>query len=150
MNDHEQYEAWKAELYETLRDNIPEFAGKATGDGDFEKLRFAVGAAYEPEGKRGGMIVVITITDQDSPRKGKRTQLYPNWRTTTPRKWRETRSRLTLSFGNGRGCNSAPKAALTLGIQNELNQSLLRHAHNARGNDHAPPRMFTSGIRVRP
>lgn len=86
MNEHEKYEAWKAELYEALRDNMPEFAGKATGDGDFEKVGFAVGAAYEPEGERGGMIVAVTITDQDSPRKGKHSQIEGNWRNDDPEK----------------------------------------------------------------
>ena len=84
MNEHEKYEAWNAELYEGLRDNMPEFAGKATGEGDFENVGFAVGAAYDPEGNNGGMIVGITITDQDSPRKGKHAQLYPNWRYDDP------------------------------------------------------------------
>jgi|GEM_PF-5523192 hypothetical protein len=87
MNEHDRYEAWKAELYEALRDNMPEFAGKPTGDtGDFEKVGFALGAAYGEPGKNGGMIVAITITDQNSPRKGKHKQIEANWRNDDPEK----------------------------------------------------------------
>ena len=87
MNEHEQYEAWKDQVYEALRDNVPEFAGKASGDkGNFEKAGFQVGAAYGHDGTRGDTIVTVTITDRESSRKGKQTQVEGNWRNDDPEK----------------------------------------------------------------
>lgn len=87
MNEHDEYEAWKDQLYEALRDDAPEFAGEVSGqDGDFKNVGFHLGAAYGETGKNGGMIVGITITDQDSPRKGKHTQVEGNWRNDDPDK----------------------------------------------------------------
>jgi hypothetical protein len=81
MNEHDEFEAWKAEVYEALRDNVPEFVGaESGGDGQFKNVGFHIGAAYDADGERGDMIVRITITDQDSPRKGKHTQIEGNWR----------------------------------------------------------------------
>lgn len=87
MTEHEKYEAWKAQVYKALRDNAPEFAGKPTDEsGDFENVGFHLGAAYGEVGKNGGMIVGVTITDQQSPRKGKHVQVEGNWRKDDPEK----------------------------------------------------------------
>ena len=48
------------------------------------------------------------------------------------------------------GVAIAPKTALTLGIQNLLNDRYFVTLLNAQGNHYAPPRMFTFGVRVRP
>ena len=42
------------------------------------------------------------------------------------------------------------KAALTIGIQNILNDRYFVTYLNAQGNHYAPPRMFTVGVRVKP
>ncbi len=53
-------------------------------------------------------------------------------------------------FNLEEGIAIAPKAALTLGIQNVLNDRYFVTLLNAQGNHYAPPRMFTFGVRVRP
>lgn len=87
MDKHEQYEAWTAECYEALRDNMPEFAGKATNDkGGFENVGFHVGADYGDTGKRGGMIVAITLLDPGKVGKGRHVQVTGNWHWDDPEK----------------------------------------------------------------
>lgn len=85
MNEHDECDAWKDQVYEALRDNAPEFAGEASGrNGDFKNVGFHIGAAFGEAGKRGGMIVGITITDQQSTGKGKHVQVEGNWREDDP------------------------------------------------------------------
>ncbi len=48
------------------------------------------------------------------------------------------------------GIAIAQKTALTLGIQNVLNDRYFVTLLNAQGNHYAPPRMFTFGVRLRP
>lgn len=80
MNKHQQYEAWAAELYETLRDDMPELAGKVLdNDGQFENVGFHVRAAYGEEGKHGGVIVAVSVTDRESAAKSKQVQVQGNW-----------------------------------------------------------------------
>jgi hypothetical protein len=86
MNEHDECEAWKDQVYEALRDDAPEFAGEASSgqEGDFKNVGFHIAAAYGEAGERGGMIVGITVTDQESPSKGKHTQVEGNWRNDDP------------------------------------------------------------------
>jgi hypothetical protein len=80
VNKQQQYAAWTAELYETLRDDMPELAGKALAkNGQFEKVGFHAAAAHGEEGKHGGVIAAITITDAESPAKGSQVQVQGNW-----------------------------------------------------------------------
>ncbi len=48
------------------------------------------------------------------------------------------------------GIALSSKAALTIGIQNILNDRYFVTYLNAQGNHYAPPRMFTVGVRVKP
>ncbi len=54
------------------------------------------------------------------------------------------------TFNVEEGIAISPKAALTVGIQNILNDRYFVTYMNAQGNHYAPPRMFTVGIRVKP
>jgi hypothetical protein len=54
------------------------------------------------------------------------------------------------TFNVEEGIAIAPKAALTLGIQNVLNDRYFVTLLNAQGNHYAPPRTFNLGVRVRP
>ena len=49
-------------------------------------------------------------------------------------------------FNLAEGIAIAPKAALTLGIQNVLNDRYFVTLLNAQGNHYAPPRMFTLAL----
>jgi hypothetical protein len=51
-------------------------------------------------------------------------------------------------FNLGEGIPIAPKTALTLGIQNLLNDRFYITLLNAQGNHFAPPRTFTMGVQV--
>jgi hypothetical protein len=63
-----------------LRDDMPELAGKALAeDGQFENVGFHARAADGEEGKAGGVIVAVTITDRETPDKGKQVQVMGNW-----------------------------------------------------------------------
>lgn len=53
-------------------------------------------------------------------------------------------------FNVEEGVAISPKAALTFGIQNLLNDRYYVTLLNAQGNHYAAPRMFTLGVRVRP
>ena len=54
------------------------------------------------------------------------------------------------TFNVEEGIAIAPKTALTLGIQNVLNDRYFVTLLNAQGNHFAPPRTFNVGVRVRP
>jgi hypothetical protein len=86
MSEHGDFEAWKDQVYLELRDRAPVFgAGRALGEGNFEKVGFHMGAAYGEAGDKGGMLIGITITD-DNPERGKHVQVECNWRTDSPAK----------------------------------------------------------------
>jgi hypothetical protein len=81
MNTHEEYEAWNAQVYEEIRDNAPESAGEPLGaDGEFRNVGFHIGAADGNVVKGGGVLIAVTITNQDSVLKGKHTQILANLR----------------------------------------------------------------------
>jgi hypothetical protein len=85
MNEHDQYEAWIAELYDALRDNMPDAAGQARGKtGDFEKVGFHVGADYGAAGQNGGVIVAITLMDPERSGRGTHKQVAADWRRDDP------------------------------------------------------------------
>ena len=87
MNKHEQYEAWIAECYEALRDNMPEFAGKPTDKrGDFENVGFHLGADYGDVGKHGAIIVAFSLKGPKKSGKGKQQQVKGNWHWDDPEK----------------------------------------------------------------
>ena len=54
------------------------------------------------------------------------------------------------TFNAEEGIAMTAKTALTLGIQNILNDRYFVTLLNAQGNHYAPPRTFTFGVRVRP
>jgi hypothetical protein len=54
------------------------------------------------------------------------------------------------TFNVEEGVAVSPKTALTLGIQNVLNDRYFVTLLNAQGNHYAPPRTFNFGVRVRP
>jgi hypothetical protein len=54
------------------------------------------------------------------------------------------------TFNAEEGIAISPKAALTIGIENILNDRYFVTYINAQGNHYAPPRMFTVGVRVKP
>ena len=53
-------------------------------------------------------------------------------------------------FNVEEGIAISPKAALTFGIQNLLNDRYFVTLLNAQGNHYAPPRTFNMGVRVTP
>jgi hypothetical protein len=65
----------------------------------------------------------------------------------TPRYCKQTPH---TTFNVEEGVAVSPKAALTLGIQNLLNDRYFVTLLNAQGNHYAPPRTFSLGVRVRP
>jgi hypothetical protein len=55
-----------------------------------------------------------------------------------------------MTFNVEEGIALSPKAALTIGIDNILNDRYFVTYINAQGNHYAPPRMLTVGVRVKP
>jgi hypothetical protein len=55
-----------------------------------------------------------------------------------------------VTFNVEEGVALSPKAALTLGIQNVLNDRYFVTYLNAQGNHYAPPRTFQAGVKFRP
>jgi hypothetical protein len=54
------------------------------------------------------------------------------------------------TFNVEKGWATGPRTALTLGIQNLLDDRYFVTYLNAQGNHYAPPRMYTIGVRLRP